>query len=204
MTAFLVNLGQYIEEKRLHIKVECFVVQEQFGQQAQILTVYLMIATIDLKHRDSSLAINLLPGRLVQRTLPHMLDIRPLELHVLEAVLADPELGLFAVLLRVRGEVPSVDLVLSDLDLVDVFDFGEGFMLLLECSCGWVHFIVGLCTKIGVVMYPTQHMNSVFLTTVRSSTTIKHLLCTQEGTFKKDMHPSYTHHAIKHQNTMCK
>ena len=42
-----VNLCQDVEEERLHIKVERLVVQEQFGQQAQILTV-------DLENMTSS------------------------------------------------------------------------------------------------------------------------------------------------------
>ena len=45
-----VDLCQDVEEERLHIKVECLVVQEQFGQQAQILTVDLENMTTSSTH----------------------------------------------------------------------------------------------------------------------------------------------------------
>lgn len=48
-----------------------------------------------------------------------------LVLHVFEAVLADPQLGLFAVVLRKRREVPGVDLKVSYLDLVHVLHFSD-------------------------------------------------------------------------------
>lgn len=146
MTAFLIHLGQHVEEKWLHIKVESLVIEEEFGQEAKVLTVDLVIVAVDLKDGDGSLAIDLLPRRLVAQALTNMFNVRPLKLHVLEAVLTDPELWLFTVLLRVRGEVPGVDLVLSDLDLVDVLDLGEGFVLFLQCSRSGVHFVETLCT----------------------------------------------------------
>lgn len=48
-----------------------------------------------------------------------------LVLHVLQAVLADPQLGLLAVVLRKRREVPGVDLKVSYLDLIHIFHFGD-------------------------------------------------------------------------------
>jgi len=50
---------------------------------------------------------------------------RLLVLHVFETVLADPQLGLLAVVLRKRREVPGVYLKVSDLDLIHVFHFGD-------------------------------------------------------------------------------
>lgn len=48
-----------------------------------------------------------------------------LVLHVFKAVLADPQLGLFSIVLRKRGEVPRVDLKVSYLDLVHVLHLGD-------------------------------------------------------------------------------
>lgn len=48
-----------------------------------------------------------------------------LVLHVFEAVLADPQFGLFSIILRERREVPGVDLKVSNLDLVHILDFGD-------------------------------------------------------------------------------
>lgn len=48
-----------------------------------------------------------------------------LVLHILEAVLADPQLGLFPIILWEWREVPGVNLKVSDLDLVHVLDFSD-------------------------------------------------------------------------------
>ena len=39
MIAVFVVLGEYVEEERLHVIIERFVVQKQLGEQAQILTI---------------------------------------------------------------------------------------------------------------------------------------------------------------------
>lgn len=49
-----------------------------------------------------------------------MIAIALEQAHVLEAVLADPEIGPLPVLVRVRAEVPRVDLVAANADTVDV------------------------------------------------------------------------------------
>ena len=43
VTALLVHLSQYVEEKWFHVKVECLVVQEELGHQTEVLTVDLVI-----------------------------------------------------------------------------------------------------------------------------------------------------------------
>lgn len=51
MAAFTVILCEYIEEEGLHVIVQCLMVQEEFGQQAQILTVYCADISIHLERR---------------------------------------------------------------------------------------------------------------------------------------------------------
>lgn len=46
-------------------------------------------------------------------------------LHVLQTVLANPQLGLLAVVLWKWREVPGVNLKVSYLDFVHVLDFGD-------------------------------------------------------------------------------
>ena len=43
MAAVAVDFRQDVEEKRLHIKVQRFVVQEQFGDETQVLAVNLQV-----------------------------------------------------------------------------------------------------------------------------------------------------------------
>ena len=103
-----------------------------------------MIASVHLENRKSPLTINLLSQRLPQLTLGQVFDVGPFQSHVLEAVFADPEFGLFSVLFRVGREVPDVYLVFADVDLVDVFDFREGLVLLFEGRRSGIHLCVAL------------------------------------------------------------
>lgn len=50
---------------------------------------------------------------------------RFLVLHVLQAELADPELGLLPIILWERREVPGVDLKVPNLDLIHVLHLGD-------------------------------------------------------------------------------
>lgn len=61
----------------------------------------------------------------------YMVAISLFHSHVLEAVLTDPQFWHFSIFFRVRAEVPSVYLIFSHLDFVNVLDFGYGFVLLL-------------------------------------------------------------------------
>lgn len=45
-----VVFGEYIEQERFHVVVERFVVQEQFGEEAEVLAVDLVGVAIDFEH----------------------------------------------------------------------------------------------------------------------------------------------------------
>ena len=49
VAALFVHLCQNVEEKWLHIKVECLVVRKEFGQQTEILAVDLVVTAVHLK-----------------------------------------------------------------------------------------------------------------------------------------------------------
>ena len=147
MAAYSIHFSEYVEPKWVDVKVQSFVIQKQLRQKTQILTVNLVVRSINLENRDGSFPINLFPHRLSNSTLNQMLLVGFLKLHVLEAVFTDPEFGLFTVLLRIRREIPSVNLILADLDFVDVLDFRESLVLLFKSSCCWVHFFKRLYRK---------------------------------------------------------
>ena len=69
MAALLVVDGQDVEEERLHVIVEGLVVQEQLGQEAQVLAVDLTDVTVHLKHRQVSLPIDLTGRWMIAATL---------------------------------------------------------------------------------------------------------------------------------------
>ena len=44
-----VHLTEYVEDERLHIKVEGLVVEEQFGEKAEVLAIQLVVLPIHLE-----------------------------------------------------------------------------------------------------------------------------------------------------------
>lgn len=52
MTSFGVANCHYVEEKRLDVVVESFVVQEKFGKKTQILTILLVTFPINFPDSD--------------------------------------------------------------------------------------------------------------------------------------------------------
>ena len=48
MAAFLVVPGEHVEEEGLHVVIEGLVVQEELGQQAEVLAVHLAHGAINL------------------------------------------------------------------------------------------------------------------------------------------------------------
>lgn len=178
MRPLLVDLGQDVEDEGLHVKVQGLVVQEEFGQQTQVLAVDLhtdqrshlqprfsfsffnhlenirqfppcdpgrplrtprccsscrspcrAAASTDSETEKmigmSGCARPFLIGRRWACSTDQVMSEGLLVLHVLEAVLADPQLGLFPIILWKGREVPGVDLKVSNLDLVHVLDFSD-------------------------------------------------------------------------------
>ncbi len=54
MAAGIVSFSHHIEEERLHIVIQSFVVQEEFGKQAQVLAINLQKANGGVKAESSS------------------------------------------------------------------------------------------------------------------------------------------------------
>ena len=116
VAALAVVLGQHVEEEGLNVVVEGLVVQEQLGQEAEVLAVDLAGHAVHLEDGEVLVAIDFVGRRMKPVALgPVALQDSP-ALHVLEAELAEVELGEHGVLLRVRGRVPRLDLVLAELD----------------------------------------------------------------------------------------
>ena len=47
MCSFSVNFSEDVKQERLHIKIQSLVVQEQFGKETYILTVYLHYVSLN-------------------------------------------------------------------------------------------------------------------------------------------------------------
>lgn len=72
MEAARVHLGHDVKEERVRVVVECLVVEEEFGQQAQVLCVRLVLAAVDLEEADGLLAVDFVARRVAQVTLDQM------------------------------------------------------------------------------------------------------------------------------------
>ena len=59
MAAVTIRQRHHIKQERFHVVVQRFMVEEEFGQQAQMLTVLFMSLAIHLPHAKLSLAIDL-------------------------------------------------------------------------------------------------------------------------------------------------
>merc|ERR1719347_1523566 len=129
-------------------------IQEQLGQQAEILAVQLEVSSIHLINAVSAFPINFLPRRLSHSTFCLVKPVSLLQPHILEAELAYPELGALPVVLWVGREIPGVYFEPSNLYSVDIFHLSKGLMLLLQCSSGGVHLRVSFLHMVDLVMLP--------------------------------------------------
>ena len=69
MAALLVVESKYVEEEGLDVVVQRLVVEEQLGQQAQVLTVDLADVAVHLEHGDATAAVDLVGRWVLQATL---------------------------------------------------------------------------------------------------------------------------------------
>ena len=69
MTAHVIVLCKYVEEEGFHIVVQGFMIQEELGKKAQVLTVDLTGVTVHLKHRQVILPVDLIGWRMLKITL---------------------------------------------------------------------------------------------------------------------------------------
>ena len=69
VAAHVVVDGEHVEEEGLYVVVERLVVEEQLGEEAQVLAVDLIDVSIHLKYREFAVAVDLVGGRVVQTAL---------------------------------------------------------------------------------------------------------------------------------------
>lgn len=74
VTAFVVHFRHHVEQEWLDVVVQRLVVQEQLGQQTQILTVQLVLLAIHFEHRQATFPVYLVAGRLTPNALGLQVD----------------------------------------------------------------------------------------------------------------------------------
>ena len=85
-------------------------VEEQLGEEAQVLRVRLVLAAVDLEERDLVLSVDLVARRVPQPALGQVPGQTLPAPHVPQAELAYVDARQGDQLLRVRREVPRLDL----------------------------------------------------------------------------------------------
>ena len=128
-------------------------VEEELRQEAEALAVDLRLRPVHLVDGNGVLAVDL-PSR--RRPLPAtdlVAAVGALVAHVLQAELADPQLRLLPVLLRVGAEVPGVNLVLAKLNAVDVLHLGDGLVLPLQRRRRRVHLREALLHVVDLIVF---------------------------------------------------
>ena len=115
----LAILRQNVEQKRLHVVVERLVIEEELGEEAEVLTVDLVVLSVDLEETEPLLAVDLASGRMPPHALLQMPVEHRVRLHVVQAVLAEEDLPELPDVVRIGRLVPGLDLVVAELyDLV--------------------------------------------------------------------------------------
>lgn len=92
MAALLVVLGEHVEEERLHVVVERFVVQKQLSQQTQILAVDLVHVPINFENGQVLTSVDFRGRRMAPRALVLMPLQNRFALRVFQAELAQEQL----------------------------------------------------------------------------------------------------------------
>lgn len=84
------------------------------------------LSLLPLATLSGSPSLNTHPLRAPDPAQPHQVEaVALLVFHILETVLAEPELGLFPIVFREWGEVPGVDFVVPNVDLVHILHLGN-------------------------------------------------------------------------------
>lgn len=131
MAPVLIPRSHDVEHEKLNAIVQSLMVEEKLRQKAEILTVSLVGASVDLEEAQVSVSVDLIARRVLQRALFCMaVQLRPGP-EVVEAELAHVQRPFLGKLLRVRAEVPGRDLVATHLNHVKVFHsvLGRGGVL---------------------------------------------------------------------------
>ena len=69
MTSSLVRFRHDVKEKRFNVKIQGFVVEKEFGQEAEILTVHFVFLSVDFENGNLRFAVDFVAGRMAPNTL---------------------------------------------------------------------------------------------------------------------------------------
>ena len=144
--ALVVHLRNDVKVKGLYVIVHRLMVQEELGQQTEVLTVDLILLPIHLKDQQVILLVDLLSRRTLHVTSGLVRPKGPGVLTVGETELTHKERVLLCVLVGVGRKVPGLHLPLANEYFGDVLDLGNILVLPFQGCQGLVHGIAAITT----------------------------------------------------------
>ena len=136
MAAVLVAGGHAVEEERIDVVVQRFVVEEELRQETQVAAPRTLTTAVDLEKADIVVAVDLVAGRMQKRAFGAVALERSALPEIRQAELADVHHLLFRVLDRVRAEVPGFHLVLAHLHPAEVAHPADLRLVLRHAAAG--------------------------------------------------------------------
>lgn len=121
------DFGEHVVEEDGGVVLDVLVVEEQFGEEGEVLAVHWVFEAVHLKHRylRVRVSVDLVAGRVPQRAAQRVPQHLSLDCVEGEAELAEVERVDVVVRGRVGGVVPRVALVLSDAHAMHGLEFGQ-------------------------------------------------------------------------------
>jgi hypothetical protein len=104
------------------------VIKEKLGEVTKVLAVNLLLGAVHLEHGHVAVAVYFIARRVPKTASPKMPPQKLLRLVEIQTKFAEIKLVHIGILFGKGGKIPRVDGVLSELDAVDVLDFGDALV----------------------------------------------------------------------------
>lgn len=127
MVLVVLDLAEDVEEKDAHVLVQVLMVEEQFGEEGQVLAVDRVLAAVDFEHGHLVflVAVDLVAGGVVEGADFGVAPQFHLQGEEAEAEIADVEAIEVVVVDGVGAEVPGVSRVFAELEAEDGLELGD-------------------------------------------------------------------------------
>ena len=158
----ILDFAENVEEEDAHVFMQVLVVEEELGEEGQILTVNGVFVAVDLEdcHLVFLVAVDLISGRVEEGAILRVAVELDLKGEEAEAEVADVEAVEVVVVDGVGAEVPGVSGVLAELEPEDGLVFGD---FLMSLQFGVVHAEVGVVigVDVGVILFEGRLLDAL-------------------------------------------
>jgi hypothetical protein len=136
MSPGIINFTNNVKVEWVNVIVKSLVIEEELGEEAEILAVQLMLLSVDFVYTQTNFSVDFSSRWMSFRALCYMLPERLLLPHILETKLADIESFGFGVFVRIRRKIPTLHFPSSHKNLLNILHFCGFFMFLFQGGKG--------------------------------------------------------------------